>query len=1245
MKQITQILLLAFLFCANTATATHGTGADIKFTSLGGNTYQFELTFFRDCAGILPTLPALNVVGCNQAAGTIQMTQVGQPLDIAGICPGFSTCSTPPGTLPGVQQYTYRGVYTFPSQCSDWTISFSQCCRNNAINNLVSPGNSSFYTDVHLNNLDISNDNSPDFTSLPVSYMCAGQLYNYSFGTIDPDGDEIEYTLSQPLSNATTLIAYNPPFTLQQPMCAQPANSASFSTTTGLFSIRPCANQQVVLAVVASEYRYVNGVRTFIGSVRRDIQLIAVNCGTNVTPEIAAPANVVPANAFTAQGYSGDFRVCSGSSLSFKMTVNDANLTDTIDAVIQNLPQGATVTSTGTNPKTLTFNWTPSANQAGTYLINLHAIDSYCPTQGISDRSYRIIVGGVKLQANKFAFCAGTPTVVTLTTPNTTTSNGVYTWQTIPATTVSTVNANTFTATISQATSFGLTYTSGGCSATDTVYVRAYGKVNATPALVTFTPGTSISPIQLTASYPNPAPSAPNLSGINTGNTCVGAASNIAVGAGSLSTGTTNGIGSPFQGFWHDGRFQMLFTKAELQAAGVQRGLISEVAMNVITKGSTIPYNSFSIKIGSTNLVTLNSAAGFVANTSTVYTNPAFSTVVGANIFALQNPYFWNGVDNLVIEMCYDNNTFTQYDHVNYGATANNSVLYQRTDGSTGCNLAVPSTSTNRPNIVFRNCTSAPQVTTGVAYTWVAQGGSLNNTTIANPLATPSSTFGNIDRFIVTANDGTCTSSDTVIVLNTSGPCQALASITKSSDLTCSTTSVNLDARSSAGSSPLTYLWNTGETTPQTAVTAAGVYTVTVSTTGTANCTRSATIAVVSNTTRPLVSFTPTASSLTCNRTSVTINTTPAVGNFSYNYGAGFVAAPQLTVTQGGTYTVVVQNNANGCTGSATRTITQNITQPSFTLANTNRVITCTTPTVNISVCNPAVTNYSYVWYNGATTCTSAPITQVGTYTVRTTDNANGCSRIDSVSVTSNLTAPIATISAVNSLTNCSDAVLTARSNLLTTSYLWNTGSSLDTTHVQQAGTYTVTATNIQTGCTSTSSFVYTAQSFTGSATETVISVCNAATGVVSATWSSPFAPYQISIDGGFTITTANNSFNFTNIAAGAHNITVISNNGCVLNLPITTTCVTGVNDIAENYSLHIAPNPASQHVNITANLQNINSATLVLRNLLGQVISSQTIQNNAITSVVIGDLPRGVYSAEIWNNNSLLVSQKLVKM
>ncbi|MEY4926619.1 MAG: hypothetical protein RI894_1055, partial [Bacteroidota bacterium] len=76
-KLFVVLALLSALF-SNRVAATHGVGADLHYVCLGGNTYQFELSFYRDCAGIQPSTPTLNVSGCG-ATGTISMAQIGNP--------------------------------------------------------------------------------------------------------------------------------------------------------------------------------------------------------------------------------------------------------------------------------------------------------------------------------------------------------------------------------------------------------------------------------------------------------------------------------------------------------------------------------------------------------------------------------------------------------------------------------------------------------------------------------------------------------------------------------------------------------------------------------------------------------------------------------------------------------------------------------------------------------------------------------------------------------------------------------------------------------------------------------------------------------------------------------------------------------------------------------------------------------------------------------------------------------------
>ncbi|HQK98703.1 MAG TPA: hypothetical protein PLH61_11840, partial [Bacteroidia bacterium] len=49
------------------AFATHAAGSDIKYRSLGGNQYEIEVTFYRDCGGVAE--PADITVNCKSVSG------------------------------------------------------------------------------------------------------------------------------------------------------------------------------------------------------------------------------------------------------------------------------------------------------------------------------------------------------------------------------------------------------------------------------------------------------------------------------------------------------------------------------------------------------------------------------------------------------------------------------------------------------------------------------------------------------------------------------------------------------------------------------------------------------------------------------------------------------------------------------------------------------------------------------------------------------------------------------------------------------------------------------------------------------------------------------------------------------------------------------------------------------------------------------------------------------------------------
>ncbi len=188
---------------------------------------------------------------------------------------------------------------------------------------------------------------------------------------------------------------------------------------------------------------------------------------------------------------------------------------------------------------------------------------------------------------------------------------------------------------------------------------------------------------------------------------------NASVGTGTTTTdGATNY--TPFNSFWYNARTQMIYKAADLQAAGLVAGRIDQLALDIASKGSTMPYNGFTIKMSCTPLNDLT--GGFVAGVPIVYGPVAFTSATGFNTFPLANTYEWDGVQNILVEICYSNTAFSNgYDQVRYtaNATTTNTVYHRYQDaGPAGCTFSNTEgsggTSSALPNIQFRETTPPP---------------------------------------------------------------------------------------------------------------------------------------------------------------------------------------------------------------------------------------------------------------------------------------------------------------------------------------------------------------------------------------------------------------------------------------------------------------------------------------------------------------------------------------------------------
>ena len=391
------VIALCMFLTPQSVEATHAMGADITYTCIGTDRYQFTLNFYRDCAGVQwPGSATLNYNSNNcNLSGNIPLTLVSGPIEVSPLCPtqiGSSTCNG--GGLPGVQQIVYQGTVIFPAQCSDWTITWDHCCRNNQITNLVNPGGNSMLIGATLDNTNGLCNSSPTFSSLPVPYICAGQQFCYNHGAFDSDGDSLVYSLinaldgpapGSPITYTGTLSATNPLSTF--------SGNVNFDNATGSMCVVPDAPQVSVVTVRVDEYR--NGV--VVGSTMRDLQIVVQNCA-NIQPYMVNGGiqNLVDGVLVD----SNSVEICPGVPFSFQLEFADTSALGvpdhglTINTNLGLVIPGASVNVSGANPNpdTLFFDWTPTGADIGFYNFTVTVQDTGCPILGSQVFAFDITV-------------------------------------------------------------------------------------------------------------------------------------------------------------------------------------------------------------------------------------------------------------------------------------------------------------------------------------------------------------------------------------------------------------------------------------------------------------------------------------------------------------------------------------------------------------------------------------------------------------------------------------------------------------------------------------------------------------------------------------------------------------------------------------------------------------------------------------------------------------------------------------
>jgi gliding motility-associated-like protein len=393
------------------ARATHAMGGELSYECLGNGQYRIILNFYRDCNGVAaPT-------NCNNGRSfNIQSASCGVGFDacfgnptvevITPICPSESDRCLNAGGTYGVEKYTYTKVvdlspYLGCNGGNDWIISWSLCCRNNAITSLNDPGNRHLYLNARLDNSPGLCNTSPSFTNSPTPYYCLGQPISYNPGAVDADGDSLAFSLIQARGINGTPIPYQPGYSATQPIAnAGGADAVNLDPLTGTMTVTPNQLQVAVVTYQVKEYR--NGVQ--IGTITRDVQFVVRPCSGNVAP--------------TATGINGTstytLQVCAGTPVNFTVNSNDANSGQTVTMTWNAGIPGANFNISGAPFPTGTFSWTPTAADIGNNTFTVHVEDNGCPLKASNDYGYTITVTPPSTPANAgadFAVCSNAATL------------------------------------------------------------------------------------------------------------------------------------------------------------------------------------------------------------------------------------------------------------------------------------------------------------------------------------------------------------------------------------------------------------------------------------------------------------------------------------------------------------------------------------------------------------------------------------------------------------------------------------------------------------------------------------------------------------------------------------------------------------------------------------------------------------------------------------------------------------------
>ena len=284
--------LLVLLLLHGPVMADHIIGGEIGYFCLGKHVqdpddpnydpnaptrydYVVQLKLYRDMRGSNFT-PQVRI-RIHSADGTVLINETGAALSYRSGIPLSTTvsCADEP---PGLNYETgvYSASISLDSSNTGYQISYSICCRVNAISNIATSPNlgATFVCSIPPNSL--FEENSSPQSADTLKLICTDLPTNFRLPFFDPDGDSLDYSFcgayNQGLNPPYPALAYKPPYSGTNPLGGSP--QITINPVTGLVTGVSGVEGNYVVTFCVREYR--NGI--LLSTYRKEFQFLIQKC-------------------------------------------------------------------------------------------------------------------------------------------------------------------------------------------------------------------------------------------------------------------------------------------------------------------------------------------------------------------------------------------------------------------------------------------------------------------------------------------------------------------------------------------------------------------------------------------------------------------------------------------------------------------------------------------------------------------------------------------------------------------------------------------------------------------------------------------------------------------------------------------------------------------------------------------------------------------------------------------------------